>query len=181
MAQAEMDMTPMIDVTFQLIAFFMFVLNFSEVDQDQRINLPSSELARPPDVAYDEPLTIQLTERRTDHLRRRLPVARRAESGAAARSADHQDASREKSRGRDRHHPRRPIRQDGQSAGNHQALPGSRVRHVRPPRQAKRPLDVGGAVINHRDTEALRMIRMNQIVRCHSDLHASLTLCLCTP
>ena len=33
-------MTPMIDVTFQLIAFFMFVLNFSEVDQDQRINLP---------------------------------------------------------------------------------------------------------------------------------------------
>ena len=37
-------MTPMIDVTFQLIAFFMFVLNFSEVDQDQRINLPLSEL-----------------------------------------------------------------------------------------------------------------------------------------
>ena len=59
-AQAEMDMTPMIDVTFQLIAFFMFVLNFTEVDQDQRINLPLSELARPPDVAYDEPLTIQL-------------------------------------------------------------------------------------------------------------------------
>ncbi len=58
---AEMDMTPMIDVTFQLIAFFMFVLNFSEVDQDQRINLPASELARPPEVAYDEPLTIQLT------------------------------------------------------------------------------------------------------------------------
>jgi biopolymer transport protein ExbD len=58
---AEMDMTPMIDVTFQLIAFFMFVLNFSEVDQDQRINLPLSELARPPEVAYDEPLTIQLT------------------------------------------------------------------------------------------------------------------------
>jgi biopolymer transport protein ExbD len=60
MATAEMDMTPMIDVTFQLIAFFMFVLNFSEVDQDQRINLPASELARPPEVAYEEPLTIQL-------------------------------------------------------------------------------------------------------------------------
>jgi biopolymer transport protein ExbD len=56
-----MDMTPMIDVTFQLIAFFMFVLNFTEVDQDQRVNLPSSELARPPEVAYDEPLTLQLT------------------------------------------------------------------------------------------------------------------------
>jgi biopolymer transport protein ExbD len=60
--QAEMDMTPMIDVTFQLIAFFMFVLNFSEVDQDQRINLPLSELARPPDVAYEDPLTVQLTD-----------------------------------------------------------------------------------------------------------------------
>jgi biopolymer transport protein ExbD len=60
---AGMDMTPMIDVTFQLIAFFMFVLNFSEVDQDQRINLPSSELARPPDVAYDEPITIQLSDK----------------------------------------------------------------------------------------------------------------------
>jgi biopolymer transport protein ExbD len=58
---AEMDMTPMIDVTFQLIAFFMFVLNFSEVDQDQRVNLPSSELAKPADVPYENPLTIQLT------------------------------------------------------------------------------------------------------------------------
>ena len=58
---AEMDMTPMIDITFLLISFFLFVLNFSEVDQDQRINLPSSQLARPPEVAYDEPLTIQLT------------------------------------------------------------------------------------------------------------------------
>ncbi len=55
-----MDMTPMIDVTFQLIAFFLFVLNFTEVDQDQRVNLPLSELARPPEVPYDEPLTIQL-------------------------------------------------------------------------------------------------------------------------
>jgi biopolymer transport protein ExbD len=65
MAQAEMDMTPMIDVTFQLIAFFLFVLNFTEVDQDQRVNLPLSELARPPEVPYDEPLTIQLMSNET--------------------------------------------------------------------------------------------------------------------
>jgi biopolymer transport protein ExbD len=62
---AEMDMTPMIDVTFQLIAFFMFVLNFSEVDTDQRINLPASELARPPDAPYAQPLTVQLTSEET--------------------------------------------------------------------------------------------------------------------
>jgi biopolymer transport protein ExbD len=65
MAQAEMDMTPMIDVTFQLIAFFIFVLNFTEVDQDQRVNLPLSEMARPPEVPYDEPLTIQLMSNET--------------------------------------------------------------------------------------------------------------------
>jgi biopolymer transport protein ExbD len=58
---AEMDMTPMIDVCFQLIAFFMFVLNFSEIDTDQRINLPASELARPPDAPYAQPLTVQMT------------------------------------------------------------------------------------------------------------------------
>ena len=55
------DMTPMIDMTFQLIAFFMVLLNFSDAEQDQRINLPKSELAKPPDVAYKEPLTIQMT------------------------------------------------------------------------------------------------------------------------
>jgi biopolymer transport protein ExbD len=55
------EMTPMIDMTFQLIAFFMVLLNFSDVEQDQRINLPASELAKPPDVAYQEPLTIQMT------------------------------------------------------------------------------------------------------------------------
>ncbi len=62
---AEMDMTPMIDVTFQLIAFFMFVLNFSEVDTDQRINLPASELARPPQSPYTQPLTVQMTRDET--------------------------------------------------------------------------------------------------------------------
>ncbi len=58
-------MTPMIDVTFQLIAFFMFALNFSEVDTDQRINLPASELARPPDAPYAQPLTVQMTSDNT--------------------------------------------------------------------------------------------------------------------
>lgn len=58
---AEGDMTPMIDMTFQLIAFFMVLINFSDIEQDQRINLPASELAKPPETAYDEPITVQLT------------------------------------------------------------------------------------------------------------------------
>ena len=61
----EADMTPMIDMTFQLIAFFMVLINFTEVEQDQRINLPASQLAQPPDVPYVEPLTIQITNKET--------------------------------------------------------------------------------------------------------------------
>jgi biopolymer transport protein ExbD len=38
----------------------MFVLNFSEAEQDQRVTLPSSELARPPAAPYEQPLTIHL-------------------------------------------------------------------------------------------------------------------------
>jgi biopolymer transport protein ExbD len=58
---AEGDMTPMIDMTFQLIAFLMVMINFSDIEQDQRVQLPSSELAKPPETAYDEPLTVQMT------------------------------------------------------------------------------------------------------------------------
>jgi biopolymer transport protein ExbD len=62
---AEGDMTPMIDMTFQLIAFFMVLINFAEGDQDQRIKLPSSELAKPPDAPVEAPLILQLTEEGT--------------------------------------------------------------------------------------------------------------------
>lgn len=58
----EGDLTPMIDMTFQLIAFFMLVINFSDVEQDQRVKLPASELAKPPLAPYQQPLTIHLTK-----------------------------------------------------------------------------------------------------------------------
>jgi biopolymer transport protein ExbD len=59
---AEGDMTPMIDMTFQLIAFFMVLLNFAENDADARIKLPSSELAKPPDTPLESPLILQLAK-----------------------------------------------------------------------------------------------------------------------
>ena len=59
-ADSGIDLTPMIDVTFQLIAFFMFVLNFSQVEQDQSINLPASELAKPSEEGFEKPLTVQM-------------------------------------------------------------------------------------------------------------------------
>lgn len=57
----EPDMTAMVDMTFQLIVIFMVMINFSDMEQDQRVNLPASELAIPPETSYDEPLTIQMT------------------------------------------------------------------------------------------------------------------------
>lgn len=59
---AKGDLTPMIDMTFQLIAFFMVLINFTEADLDDRIKLPKSELAKPPDGPVETPITVQLTE-----------------------------------------------------------------------------------------------------------------------
>lgn len=63
--EAQSEMTPMIDMTFQLIAFFMFVISFSEGDQNQLIRLPSSELAKPPESAPAWPITLQMTAKGT--------------------------------------------------------------------------------------------------------------------
>jgi len=55
------DMTPMIDVTFQLVIFFMLTMNFSQEDQTELIRLPSSEIAKPPDQPVETPITLQVT------------------------------------------------------------------------------------------------------------------------
>jgi biopolymer transport protein ExbD len=58
----ELDYTPMIDMTFQLIAFFMILINFSEAEQDERVQLPASILAKPPQAPFEEPITIQMVK-----------------------------------------------------------------------------------------------------------------------
>jgi biopolymer transport protein ExbD len=55
-------MTPMIDVTFQLITFFIFTLNFSEAEQDERVQLPLSQLAKPAQGPSESPLTLQVMQ-----------------------------------------------------------------------------------------------------------------------
>jgi biopolymer transport protein ExbD len=57
----EIDYTPMIDMTFQLIAFFMILINFTESEQDERVQLPASALAKPPEAPTETPITIQMT------------------------------------------------------------------------------------------------------------------------
>lgn len=58
----EGDLTPMIDMTFQLIAFFMVLINFTQADQNKDIKLPESELAKPPEVPFENALTLQMYE-----------------------------------------------------------------------------------------------------------------------
>lgn len=52
----------MIDMTFQLIAFFMVLINFSDAEQDDRIKLPASVLAKPPSVPLENPIFLQVTK-----------------------------------------------------------------------------------------------------------------------
>lgn len=49
--KAEPDLTPLLDVVFQLITFFMLVINFGNDNFDARIKLPVAGSARPQDDA----------------------------------------------------------------------------------------------------------------------------------
>jgi len=60
--KVSFDMTPMIDVTFQLVIFFMLTLNFSMDDQAEFIRLPGSELAKPPIPTPERRLTLQVNK-----------------------------------------------------------------------------------------------------------------------
>jgi biopolymer transport protein ExbD len=45
--RAEPNLTPLLDVVFQLITFFMLVINFNNDNFDQRVNLPVAGSAQP--------------------------------------------------------------------------------------------------------------------------------------
>ena len=45
--KAEPNLTPLLDVVFQLITFFMLVINFSNDNYDQRVKLPVAGTAHP--------------------------------------------------------------------------------------------------------------------------------------
>jgi biopolymer transport protein ExbD len=59
-AVSELDMTPMIDMTFQLIAFFMFTINFQNDLTKETITLPIAETARPVTKALESPLFLNI-------------------------------------------------------------------------------------------------------------------------
>jgi biopolymer transport protein ExbD len=56
----DIDMTPMIDVTFQLITFFMVISNFENTRADERVKLPKDELARPNDTPRENEVVLNM-------------------------------------------------------------------------------------------------------------------------
>jgi biopolymer transport protein ExbD len=65
MPSAEMDMTPMMDVTFQLITFFMMVTNFEQAQADERVRLAADALAKPPEVKVEHELVVNVGFKRS--------------------------------------------------------------------------------------------------------------------
>ena len=54
----EADMTPMIDIVFQLLTFFMITITFENSKADERVKLPRDALARPPSVRPEHEFVI---------------------------------------------------------------------------------------------------------------------------
>ena len=59
-AKVDIDMTPMIDIVFQLLTFFMVVINFEAADADERVKMAISDLARPAKVKPPDELMVQI-------------------------------------------------------------------------------------------------------------------------
>lgn len=57
-ANAEPNLTPMLDMVFQLITFFMLVINFKAASMDLNLRLPVVGSARPVDTQGTEQLLV---------------------------------------------------------------------------------------------------------------------------
>jgi biopolymer transport protein ExbD len=58
--KVDVNLVPMIDIMFQLIAFFTMLINMDNVNRDERIRLPIADLAKPTEMAVDELLTLNV-------------------------------------------------------------------------------------------------------------------------
>ena len=52
----------MIDMVFQLIAFFMVLINFAQTESNDRVKLPSSQLVKPPEVHLEFPIILHVAQ-----------------------------------------------------------------------------------------------------------------------
>ncbi len=66
MGFSEPDMTPMIDIVFQLLTFFMIAINFENTKADERVKLPKDVLAKPPAVKPEHELVLNFGYQRDE-------------------------------------------------------------------------------------------------------------------
>jgi biopolymer transport protein ExbD len=66
--RAEPNLTPLLDVVFQLITFFILCINFSQDNYDQRIRLPVAGSAKPAEAAAGDTDRLVLNIDRDGHL-----------------------------------------------------------------------------------------------------------------
>jgi biopolymer transport protein ExbD len=52
----------MIDMAFQLIAFFMVLINFAQTESNDRVKLPSSQLVKPPEIPLEFPIILHVAQ-----------------------------------------------------------------------------------------------------------------------
>lgn len=52
--KAEPNLTPLLDIVFQLITFFMLLINFSQANYDQNVRLPVAGSAMPVEDSADD-------------------------------------------------------------------------------------------------------------------------------
>ena len=58
LTHAQPNLTPLLDMVFQLITFFMLVINFKEASLDQSLELPVLGSARPVETKGEEDLLV---------------------------------------------------------------------------------------------------------------------------
>lgn len=58
--RAEPNLTPLLDVVFQLITFFMMLINFSQDNYDQRVRLPVAGNAKPVEGTGEDTLVLNV-------------------------------------------------------------------------------------------------------------------------
>ncbi len=74
MGFTEPDMTPMIDIVFQLLTFFMIAINFENTKADERVKLPRDMLAKPPEVKPEHELVINFGYERNKDGTKKNPI-----------------------------------------------------------------------------------------------------------
>ncbi len=84
--KVELNMTPMIDVVFQLLAFFMFTLRFAEVEGDFNIKMPTSARSTVKQLDQQPSLKVRLTAKADGSLARIAYNGRALRDFAALRS-----------------------------------------------------------------------------------------------